>query len=209
MLAMPWALKFLRRNFELGKLDYPQTLGLLELVPFDYYWIGNWGGGYAEDYNPACPIDRTEHHKWVIRILSYIHGHGKALEMEHCSEWCVPYLDHCKMVQPQIAKPNEDATGGVQGVPRITLPIPAELEASTLDRLRIQTRLNEVIGFDELVSHAYLDSDRSRERCEYASGVVVEADRGSQTYRVQGHPQFDGQTRPVPGTNPGRSAGNS
>ena len=233
-LALPWAFKFLRRNFELGKMDYPQTLGLLELVPFDYYWIGNWGGNGSEDYNPACSMDRTEHHKWVACILSYIRGQGKVLDMEHSSEWCVQYLDRCNMRPPQMLKPNEDAGGGNQGIPlplwhlvfhdatviwnhqipwtqefclggfpKISLPLPEDFEASgKLERLRIQTRLNEKIGFDELVSHEYLDAERTRERCAYACGVVVEVDHRNQTYRVQGHPEFDGQTKPVPGQKP-------
>jgi len=232
LLAMPWAYKFLRRNFELGKMDYPQTQGLLELVPFDYYWIGNWGGSGAEDYNPACPIDRTEHHKWVIRILSYIRGQGKVLEMEHSSEWCAPYLDRVKNRPPAMGKPNQDATGELIGVPlplwslvfrdstvtrmlnmpwerallygghpSLRLPLPENFESSgALERLQVQTKLNEVIGFDEMVAHQYLTDSHTRERCEYASGVAVEVDYGARTFRIEGHPDFDGKDTPTPGT---------
>lgn len=115
-LAMPWAMKFLRRNFELGKMDYPQTMGLLELVPFNYYWIGNWGSDCKEDYNPECLIDSTEHHRWVLRILSYIRSKGKVVEMEHCSEWCMKHLDRIKMREPHLSKPNEDRVGDKQGI---------------------------------------------------------------------------------------------
>ncbi len=231
LLALPWAYKFLRRNFELGKMDYPQTQGLLELIPFDYYWIGNWGGTGAEDYNPVCPIDRTEHHKWVIRILSYIRSKGKVLEMEHSSEWCAPYLDRVKNRPAAMGKPNQDSMGEYLGVclplwslvfrdstvtrmlnmpyeralcygghPSLGLPLAEDFESSgALDRLLVQTRLNEVIGFDEMVSHRFLDGSWTRERCEYASGVAVEVDCEAHTYRVEGHPAFDGKDTPVPG----------
>ena len=232
MLAMPWAYKFLRRNFELGKTDYPQTLGLLELVPFDYYWIGNWGSGGAEDYNPACPIDRTEHHTWVLRILAYIRGKGKVLEMEHSSEWCAPYLDRVKNRCPAQMLPNQDAEGELQGVaiplwslvfrdstvthmrsmpweqalcyggyPSARLPLPADFEESgALERLRVQARLNQHIGFDEMVQHEFLNGDPARQRCRYSSGVAVEVDLAHHTWRIEGHPDFDGRSLPVPGT---------
>jgi hypothetical protein len=230
MLTLPWAYRFLRRNFELGKMDYPQTQGLLELIPFDYYWIGNWGGAGAEDYSPACPIDRTEHHKWVLRILSYIRSKGKVLEMEHSSEWCAPYLDRVKNRPPAMGRPNEDAVGKLIGVclplwslvfrdstvtrmlsmpweraflygghPSVGLPLREGFETSgQRDRLLLQTTLTEVIGFDEMTSHAYLNDAWTRERCEYASGVAVEVDYEARTYKVQGHPGFTGRETPVP-----------
>ena len=231
LLALPWGYKFLRRNFELGKMDYPQTQGLLELIPFDYYWIGNWGGAGTEDYNPACPMDRTEHHKWVIRILSYIRSKGKVLDMEHSSEWCAPYLDRVKNRPPAAGKPNQDAMGDFIGVclplwglvfrdstvtrmlrmpweralcygghPSLGLPLREDFETSgARERLLIQTKLNEVIGFDEMTSQAYLNDTYTRERCEYASGVAVEVDYEARTYRIEGHPDFDGKDTPVPG----------
>jgi len=68
-----------------------------------------------------------------------------------------------------------------------------------LEQLRIQTRLNEVIGFDEMRSHCYMDGLPHRERCEYASGVSVEVDTQEKRYRIEGHPGFDGEWHPSPG----------
>jgi hypothetical protein len=232
MLTPPWAMKFLRRNFELGKMDYPQTTGLLDMMPFDYYWIGNWGGLGNEDYNPACPLDRADYNRWVRSMLTYIRSKGKVLEMEHCSEWCVPYLDRVKICTPGLNKPNQDAEGEKQGYspplwglafrdacvtqmerlpwhrqlvlggyPRISLPLAEDFESSGgLERLRILLKLNEVIGFDEMLSHKFLDAQYQRERCEYSSGVAVEVDPIAQTYRIEGHPGFDGKTTPWPGS---------
>jgi len=231
LLAMPWAYKFLRRNFELGKMDYPQTEGLLDMIPFDYYWIGNWGGAGAEDYNPQCPIDRTEHHKWVIRILSYITGKGKVVDMEHSSEWVTPHLCRVKNRPPAMQKANQDAMGEFLAValplwglvfrdstvirmlrmpwerafcygghPSLSLPLAEDFEVSGgRDRLLAQTKLNAIIGFDEMVSHQFLNGSWTRERAEYASGVAVEVDLEAHTYRVEGHPDFDGNDTPVPG----------
>ncbi len=225
MLAMPWAFKYLRRNFELGKLDYPQTLGLLELVGFDYYWIGNWGGLGAEDHNPELPMNRKEHNRWVGRMLSYIRGHGKVLDMEHCSEWTMPYVDRCKMRTPGIGKPNQDAEGerigvpiplfhlafrdcvsikndgmpferamALGGYPRASGVLPDDFESSgALDRLKAQIGFSETVGFSALDSHEYLDPERTKERCKYASGTVVEIDLEAHTYAV------DGETKKTPG----------
>ncbi len=50
-----------------------------------------------------------------------------------------------------------------------------------------------------MTSQAYLNDTYTRERCEYASGVAVEADYEARTYRIEGHPDFDGKDTPVPG----------
>ena len=231
MLALPWAYKYLRRNFELGKLDYPQTVGLLELVGFDYYWIGNWGGLGAEDYNPEYPMDRREHNKWVARLLTYIRGHGKVLDMEHCSEWTMLYLDRCKMRTPGMSKPNQDAEGerigvpvplfhlafndcvivrnngmgwergmALNGFPRAGAPLGEGFEKSgALERLKTQLAVNEGIGFSALDRHEFLDAERTKERCEYSSGTVVEIDTAGNTFKVDGAKGFKGETQKTPG----------
>lgn len=232
ILSLPWAFKFLRRNFELGKMDYPQTVGQLALAPFDYYWIGNWGGNGWEDYNRGCVMNREGYSQWVRRMLAYIREKGKVLEMEHCSEWCVPYLDRNKMWIPAMAMPNEDAAGDKQGVaiplwalvfkdcsttrmygmsweqeicyggyPIISLPLRDDFESSgTLERLRIQTRLNKVIGFDEMLSHSFVDGNYEHERTEYASGVAVECNRRDRTFRIHGLTGLEEKMMAVPGT---------
>ena len=86
------------------------------------------------------------------------------------------------------------------GHPTLRLPLASDFEASgALERLRIQTKLNERIGFDELVRHEWLDTDFTRERCEYSSGVAVEADLAAHTFKIEGHPEFDGKVTSVPG----------
>ena len=86
------------------------------------------------------------------------------------------------------------------GHPSLGLPLREDFETSgARERLLIQTKLNEVIGFDEMTSQAYLNDTYTRERSEYASGVAVEVDYEARTYRIEGHPDFDGKDTPVPG----------
>ena len=72
-----------------------------------------------------------------------------------------------------------------------------------MERLRIQTRLNKVIAFDEMLSHSFVDGDYERERAEYASGVAVECNKRDQTFRVHGLSGLEEKMMAVPGTKRG------
>ena len=89
--------------------------------------------------------------------------------------------------------------GGARRLPRVQGPLPADFESSNaLERLRTQLAINEAIGFSPLLRHAYLDRDRTRERCEYGSGTAVEVDMARRTLRVEGVKGLDAKPRPFP-----------
>jgi hypothetical protein len=55
----------------------------------------------------------------------------------------------------------------------------------------VQAALNGALGFDAMVAHEFLDSDRTRERCEYSGGIAVEVDHVESSYRILGDPRLE------------------
>ncbi len=211
MVCATPALKYLRRNFEIGRTDYPPVRGLLHTAKFDTYWIGNYVSTY-ECYDPRHPHTRSSYWDAQRRIFEYINSCGVLLNNEHPKDWAAPYFYMARTRQRRRHIYGYDRSGDVLAVPvplwglvyhdcLITggdnellcmlggSPPSVDIQKSpheALERLRLHCRLHEAVCFERLSDHAFLSADRTRQRSSFSNGVEVEIDEAEGSYRISG-----------------------
>ena len=210
MMCAGVALKYLRRNFEVGRTDYPYALGLLETARPQTYWIGNYISGY-ECYDPRHPHTRNTYWDAQRGIFQYINDCGLLLNNEHPKDWAVPYfyMTHTKRLRQGTY--GYDAEEGP-----IAVPVPlwalvyhdclltrgdtvlmqllngsppavsmTERDEKTIALVKLHAKFHESIGMEAMVGHKFLSQDRSVEQTDFANGVTVQIN--SKTGRARIH----------------------
>lgn len=86
------AIKFVRRNLEIGRTDYPVTQGLLEIARPHSYWIGNYAR-HIECFSPEHPMTRHQAKEAQSAIFEYIRSCGLITSTEHYVDWLMPHVD--------------------------------------------------------------------------------------------------------------------
>ena len=211
MVCAGVALKYLRRNFEVGRTDYPATKGLLETAHPDTYWIGNYISTY-ECYDPRHPMTRTTYWEAQREIFQYINDCGLLLNNEHPKDWAAPYFYMARTRQARTGVYGYDRSGDTLGVPvplwglvfhdclitggdnallQMMNGSPPSIDLTdytegSLDRTGIHARLQAAVGYEPMVSHRFLSEDRSVQQSEFANGVVVWIDEASGRFKVNG-----------------------
>ena len=214
MICTAVALKYLRRNFEVGRTDYPATKGLLETAHPDTYWIGNYISAY-ECYDPRHPMTRNTCWDAQREIFQYINDQGLLLNNEHPKDWAVPYFYMARTRQMRQGVYGYDRSGDVIGVP-VPLwslvwhdclltsgdnfllqlmngaPPHVSLEAveneALMARVKLHAAVQGKVMFDEMVNHKFVSKDHTEQETEFSSGVSVRIDEKTGRFKVTGVP---------------------
>ena len=213
MICTAVALKYLRRNFEVGRTDYPACRGLLDTAHPDTYWIGNYISSY-ECYDERHPMTRSTCWDAQHDIFRYINGKGLLLNNEHPKDWAAPYFYHarCRQVRAPVygfnslgggplAKPvplwslvwhDGLITGGdgvllemLNGAPPGVSLDDAD-DRPLVERTKLHAKLHAAVMFDEMTSHRFLSDDLKVQETEFSSGVTVRINEGKGTFRITG-----------------------
>ncbi|MFB3893759.1 MAG: DUF5696 domain-containing protein [Phycisphaerae bacterium] len=205
------ALKYLRRNFEVGRTDYPSTLGLLETARPQTYWIGNYISSY-ECYDPRHPQTRNTYWDAQRTIFQYINDCGLLLNNEHPKDWAAPYFYMSRTRRERKGVYGYDAEGEVIGVPVplwslvfhdcvITggdTPLFQLLNGAppSVNMLRCDDKavalakthalFHESIGFEPMTEHSFLSEDRTVQEAQFGNGVSVRIDARSGRACIRG-----------------------
>ena len=213
MICTSLALKYLRRNFEVGRTDYPACKGLLETAHPDTYWIGNYVSGY-ECYDARHPMTRNTCWDAQHEIFGYINDKGLLLNNEHPKDWACRYFYHarCRQVQAPVYAFNTTSgialakpvplwslvwhdcciTGGDSPLLEAMNGSPGSVSlndadnAEVIDWVKTQSRLQAAVMFDEMTSHTLVSDDNAIQESEFASGVTVRIDQSKHTVKVTG-----------------------
>ena len=207
------ALKYLRRNFEVGRTDYPAAKGLLETAHPDVYWIGNYVSGY-ECYDPRHPMTRNTCWDAQHEIFQYINDKGLLLDNEHPKDWACKYFYYarCRQVQAPVYGFNSTSgialakpvplwslvwhdcclTGGDSPLLRAmngsfpTVRLDDADNAEVISWVKTNSALQAAVMFDEMTDHKLVSEDNAVQESEFASGVRVHIDQSKHTARVTG-----------------------
>lgn len=206
------ALKYIRRNFEIGRTDYPATKGLLETARPDTYWIGNYVSSY-ECYDPRHPMTRNTCWDAQREIFSYITSKGLLLNNEHPKDWAAPYFYMARTRQARKGIYGYDRSGDVIGVPiplwslvhhdclmtsgdnfllqlmngsPPTIALDAADDKELVARTRLHAAVQAAVMFDEMVTHEFTAEGYGSQRTEFSSGVSVWVDESKERFRVSG-----------------------
>ena len=223
MICISLALKYLRRNFEVGRTDYPSTRGLLETAHPDTYFLGNFISSY-ECYDPRHPMTRNTCWDAQREIFQYINDQGLLLHNEHPKDWAVPYFFMARTSQARKGVYGYNRSGEVIGVPvplwslvwhdsLVTggdnfllqllngappaISLEAVEDAKAVERTKLHARLQGAVMMDEMVDHRFASADRTVEESEFSSGVSVRIDRAEGTFRICGVPGIREEDQPA------------
>lgn len=213
MICTSVALKYLRRNFEVGRTDYPSCRGLLETAHPDTYWIGNYVSSY-ECYDARHPMTRNTCWDAQREIFQYINDQGLLLNNEHPKDWAAPYFYHarCRQVSAPVygfnaqsgvalAKPvplwslvYHDCliTGGDNVLLEMLNGSPPAIRLDDTDdkplveRTKLHAKLHAAVMFDEIVRHQFLSDDLKVQETEFSSGVTVHIDEAKRHFKITG-----------------------
>jgi hypothetical protein len=205
------ALKYLRRNFEVGRTDYPPTKGLLETAHPDTYWIGNYISSY-ECYDPRHPETRNTYWEAQRRIFQYINDCGLLLNNEHPKDWGAPYFYMARARNFHHLVYGFDRAGDTVGIPVPLWSIiyhdclisggvgvlgqmlngspPStrlnEDDEGILKQIEIQTKLHKAVGYESIESHKFLSDDKKVQQSQFSNGVTVTVDENKNTFKISG-----------------------
>lgn len=228
MVCAATAMKYLRRNFEVGRTDYPDARGLLDTAHPDTYWIGNYVSSY-ECYDPRHPCTRTGYWEAQRDIFQYVNERGLLLNNEHPMDWAAPWFYMARTRQAREGVYGYDRSGDVIGVPvplwslvfhdcLITggddallqmmngSPGTIDLDQCTdriVERVRTHGKLHAAVCYEPMTGHAFESEDRTVQRAEFANGVAVTIDQARGQARIDGVSGVEGDPFEVvaPGKN--------
>ncbi len=111
------AIKFVKRNMEIGRTDYPPTQGLLEIARPHSYWIGNYAR-HIECFSREHPMTRHQAKEAQSATFEYIRSCGLITSTEHYVDWLMPHVDRGRGRIMQRGRGNVDANvAGPVGIP--------------------------------------------------------------------------------------------
>lgn len=212
LICPRWSIRFLRRNFEVGRTDYPAVFGLLKTAHPDAYFLGNYVTNW-ECYDPRHPLTRNENREALTEVFRYFQEKKILLEIEHHIDWAVPYL---LGVGTRIARDTvygEDRGGRARGIPiplwqlvyhdcayvngddllytalwgaraRLSLPVPSDQRR--IDDALLLAKLHRAVGWDEMVDHRFLSKDYRVQETTFSSGAKVWADLNQRKFKITG-----------------------
>ena len=221
LICPVWAMRFLRRNFEVGRTDYPAVRGLLDTAAPQHYLLGNYVCNW-ECYDPRHPLTRNENRGALADIFDYFRQKGVLLTIEHHNDWAVPWLVAARTRSAHEVAYGRDAEGRMVGVPvplwqlafhdctyvagddylhgllwgaaaGMALPVPEQQEP--IDRTLLAARLQRAVGWDEMTGHRFLSQDYSIQETTFSSGAKVWVDFNSGKFRITGVTGISGEER--------------
>ena len=213
MICTSQALRYLRRNFEVGRTDYPSCKGLLETAHPDSYWIGNYVSSY-ECYDSRHPMTRNTCWDAQREIFQYINDKGLLLNNEHPKDWACPYFyaARTRQVSRPVYAVNDRQIGAVgrptplwslvyndccipsgdtellklmNGAPP-AISVNFDGDARQVAWVKLHAKLQAAVMMDEMVSHEFLSDDNHLQRAEFSNGATVTIDEEKNTVKITG-----------------------
>jgi len=217
LICPMWAMRFLRRNFEVGRMDYPPVHGLLKTALPDFYLLGNYVTNW-ECYDARHPLTRNENRRQLAEIFQYFQSKRILLTIEHHIDWAAPYIFSARTRASHSGVYGEDRAGPNRGIPvplwqlvfhdctyvtgddllyallwgaqaSLNLPMP-----STPDRVNdalLLAKLHRAVGWDRMTDHRFLSDDYQVQETAFSSGAKVWVDFKQKRYRISGVPGIE------------------
>ena len=216
-----WAIRFLRRNFEVGRTDYPSVHGLLNIAHPDQYFLGNYVPNW-EFYDPRHPLTRNETRQAVEEVLQYFRDKRILLSIEHYIDWAVPYLFSARTRAVHRGVYGRNRTGSALSIPiplcqlvfhdctyvtgdnylysllwgaQASLSLPVPEEQGMIDDALLLAKLHRAVGWDEMVDHRFLTEDYQVQETTFSSGAKVWVDFNKLQFRITGVPGIESDIR--------------
>ena len=216
-----WAIRFLRRNFEVGRTDYPAVYGLLKTAHPDLYFLGNYVPNW-ECYDSRHPLTRNETRGVVKEILQYFRDKEILLSIEHFIDWAVPYLVSARTRAVHRGVYGRNRTGPALSIPiplwqlvfhdcayvtgdnylysllwgapaSLSLPVPEDKRR--IEDALLLAKLHRAVGWDEMVDHRFLTEDYQVQETTFSSGAKVWVDFNKLQFRITGVPGIEQDIR--------------
>jgi hypothetical protein len=212
LICPRWAMRFLRRNFEVGRTDYPPVFGLLKTAHPDYYFLGNYVTNW-ECYDHRHPLTRNENREALTGIFRYFADRKLLFTIEHHIDWAAPYLVSVRTRTAHSGVYGEDRQGPARGIPiplwqlvfhdctyvtgddylysmlwgaqsGLSLPVPEDRRV--VDDALLLAKLHRAIGWEEMVDHKFLTPDYQVQETTFSSGAKIWADLKQRRFRITG-----------------------
>ncbi|MFC2076928.1 DUF5696 domain-containing protein [candidate division KSB1 bacterium] len=220
-LCTRWAIRFLKRNFEVGRTDYPPVLGLLATAHPDYYWLGNYVSNW-ECYDPRHPLSRNENREALTDIFKYFQELGVLLSIEHFIDWSLPYLVGVRTRAVHRGVYGLNRTGRTISIPlplwqlafhdcayvtgdnylyallwgaRSDLRLPVPSDQRRIDDALLLAKLHRAVGWDKMTDHKFLSDDFSVQETAFSSGARVWVDFENSRFKITGVPGIEPTVR--------------
>lgn len=212
LICPRWAIRFLRRNFEVGRTDYPAVFGLLRTAHPDSYLLGNYVTNW-ECYDPRHPLTRNENREVLTDVFRYFQEKKILLQIEHHIDWAIPYLVGVRTRTAHAGVYGEDRPGPARGIPiplwqlvyhdcayvtgddrlyallwgaRSSLSLPVPANQARVDEALLLARLHRAVGWDEMTDHRFLSKDYQVQETTFSSGAKVWADLKQRKFKITG-----------------------
>ncbi|HUU29972.1 MAG TPA: DUF5696 domain-containing protein [archaeon] len=221
LICPRWAIRFLRRNFEVGRTDYPGVRGLLDTAPPDHYLLGNYVCNW-ECYDPRHPLTRNENRQALAEIFQYFKEKGILLTIEHHNDWVVPWIVSARTRAAHDVVYGRDEAGRIRGIPiplwqlafhdctyvsgdnylyallwggQASMGLPVPEDQARIDDVLLLAKLHRAIGWDEMTNHRFLSDDYIVQETTFSSGAKVWADMANKKFRITGVPGITEEVR--------------
>ncbi|MFC2076913.1 hypothetical protein ACFLT7_07510 [candidate division KSB1 bacterium] len=220
LICPRWAIRFLRRNFEVGRTDYPPVLGLLETAHPNMYFLGNYVCNW-ECYDPRHPLTRNENKEALREIFEYFQEKDLLFSIEHPMDWTVPYLVRASTRTAADGNYGRNEGRRTRGVPiplwqmvfhdcayvsggglygflwgaPASLGLPLTENDSRIEDTLLMAKLHRAIGWDEMTDHKFLSDDFLVQETTFSSGAKVWVDFDKNSFRISGVPGIDSGER--------------
>ena len=216
-----WSMRFLRRNFEVGRTDYPGVYGLLKTARPDCYLLGNYVCNW-ECYDPRHPLTRNENRRALADIFQYFKDQKILLTIEHHNDWVVPWIVSARTRAAHDGVYGQDRAGRTRGVPiplwqlafhdcthvtgdnylyallwgaQASMGLPVTGDQRRIDDVLLLAKLHRAIGWDEMTDHRFLSDDYKVQETTFSSGAKVRVDFNKRQFKITGVPGITSEVR--------------
>jgi hypothetical protein len=217
LICPMWAMRFLRRNFEVGRTDYPPVYGLLKTAFPDFYLLGNYVTNW-ECYDSRHPLTRNENRAALAEIFKYFRSKDILLTIEHHIDWAVPYIFSTRTRASHSGVYGEDRQGPTRGIPvplwqlvfhdctyvtgdnnlyallwgaQSSLNLPMPDERDRVEDALLLAKLHRAVGWDRMTDHRFLSKDYQVQETTFSSGAKVWVDFKQRKFKISGVPGIE------------------
>ena len=221
LICPRWAIRFLKRNFEVGRTDYPFVRGLLDTAAPQYYLLGNYVCNW-ECYDPAHPLTRNENRQALAGIFDYFNEKKIMLTIEHHNDWVVPWVVSARTRPGHEGVYGRDRAGRTRGISiplwqlcfhdctyvnasdylyalltaaQASMGLPVPEDQQRLEETLLLARLHRALGWDEMTDHSFLSDDYQVQEAAFSSGAKVRVDYNTRQFRITGVPGISSELK--------------
>lgn len=217
LICPRWAIRFLRRNWEVGRTDYPFVRGLLDTARPQHYLLGNYVCNW-ECYDPKHPLTRNENRDALADIFDYFNEQKVLLTIEHHNDWALPWIVSARTREAHDGVYGLDRAGRARGVP---IPLwqlcfhdctyvngsnylwslltgatagsglPVREGSGRLEQALLLAKLHRAVGWDDMTGHRFLSADYMEQESTFSSGAKVWVNYNTGEYRITGVPGIE------------------